>query len=146
MFAHLVLVLASVAIVVFLGQKSLCFLVDQLVEEDGQERGSEWDRRVEVDCLPGGEAVVEQAAHLDAHGDGGVHHGTVGRHCIGIAVEHSASSHEGSGQNEAVDGFFVTEEEFFVSVSHEEEDIDERAEQLLEESAQEKVINESELG
>ncbi len=146
MFTHLVLILARLAVVVvFLRQKGLSLLVHQLVEQHGQEGCSEGHSRVEVDGLPGREAVIEEVAHLDSHSDGWVGDGAVGCHCGSVSVEHSTSSNIASGQNEAVDGFLVAEEELFIGVGHKEEDIDERAEQLLDESAQEKVVLKREL-
>ena len=146
MFTHLVLILARLAVVVvFLRQKCLRFLIHQLVKQHGQERCSKGHSRVEIDGLPGRESFIEEGAHLDTHSDRWVGDGAIGCHCCSVSVEHSTSSNVASGQNEAVDGLFVAEEELFIGVGHKEEDIDERAEQLLEESAQEKVVNKSEL-
>lgn len=143
--AHLVFVLA-VAVVVFLCEESLCFLVNKLIEEYCQERCSEGNYWIEVDGLPCGEPIIEETAHLNSHGDCGVHHGSICCHCTRLTEEHSACSHIRSGQNEAVDGLFVAEEQFVICIGHKEEDVDEGAEQLLEESTQEKVRYKSQLG
>jgi len=146
MFTHLVLILARLAVVVvFLRQKGLRLLVHQFVKQHGQERCTEGHSRVEVDGLPGGEPFIKEGAHLDTHCDGRVGDGAISCHSMSVSIEHGTSSNIASCQNEAVDGLFVAEEELFIGVGHKEEDIDEGAEQLLEESAQEKGVFKSEL-
>jgi len=122
---------SAIAVVVLVGQERLRLLVDELVEKDGEECSAKGNGRVEIDCFPGIESLIEQRGKLDSSSDGRVHYSAVCGDSSKVSSEHSAGANIGSGQDEAVDGFLVGEMEFLICVGHEEENIDKGAKKLL---------------
>ena len=127
-------------VVIFVGQESLCFLVDKLVEEDCDDCASKRNRRIEVDSLESGESIVEKGGHADTKGGSGVHNCAINLCCcLRLSVENGASSNIWGGKDEAVDSLLIGEKKLFVSVSHEEKYVDEGAEEFLAESSEEEA-------
>jgi len=96
---RVVVALAATTITVFvvLSKERLRLLVDELVEEDGEEGRTEGHHRVQVHSLPRVEAEVQEGSHLDADSDRWVHHRAVGRNCVfaatgDITCKHGACS------------------------------------------------------
>ena len=108
-------------------KESLSLLVDELEEEDSEEGASEGHGWIQVDSLPGLEAVIEEVGHANSKRGGGVQNCTVGCDSWGLAEENGSGAQIGSCQDEAVNNLVTGEKLLFVTVGacHEEEDVEE---------------------
>ena len=126
-------VAAIVVTAVVPGEESLSLLVDELEEEDSEEGASEGHGWIQVDSLPGLEAVIEKVGHANSKCGGGVQNCTVGCDSCDLAVENGSGAHIGSRQDEAVNDFVCGKELLLVTVGtrHEKEDVEEGAQKFL---------------
>ena len=140
-------VAAIVVTAVVSTKESLSLLVDELKEEDSQEGAAEGHGRIQVDSLPGLEAVVEEVGHANADRGGWVQNCTVGCDCLRLTVENGSGAHKGCRQDEAVNDFVCGEELLFVTVGarHEKEDVEEGSQKLLYESPHDEIVQECQL-
>ena len=110
----------------------LSFLVNELVEEHGEEGADEWHGWIHINCWKCWEAVLEETRESDAHGDCWVSDSSVelGAHVL-ISWEDSSGSNVGTCNDETVYGFLVGEQKFFVCADLEEEYKEKADEELL---------------
>ena len=135
-------VAAIVVTTVVTAEEGLSLLVDELEEEDGEEGACEGHGRIQVDSLPGLEAVIEEVGHANSKRGGGVKNCTIGCDCADLTVENGSGAHIGCSQDEAVNDLVRGEKLLFVTVGarHEEEHVEEGAQEFLAEGPQDEIV------